>query len=341
MTYIAGPNQLLTTQSVPDISNTNKPKATTFTNNIRNNKNSALNNISINNNNNIQTAATNPFRKNNSAKVTTTNIVRNNDKSPSSTNLIRNINTTKDITNTNVDINKQFPSFSSRNTITVTSTPNLEVSTINNINPLQPRPNLNPKINRLFPSRQLINTINQKESSSSSSNSSSSSSKSLSNVNSGSVNTWHDLILKSQSQQQQQNSSFNQEKQFVKSFVQFSPSNLPKAPLSTFTTSLSPRNNNQIGNLVRPSPISTSINISKGRQLIPQITRPIQNSAAVLRRPFTPITRPRSRVVQTQASEEYIKSFPEVAAPEGFPEGVKDPEEETIRKNIIELQRIN
>jgi len=345
MTYIAGSNQLLTSQSVPDISNTNKSKATIFTNNIRNNKNSALNNIS---NNNIQSAATNPFRKNNLAKVTTpttTNIVRNNDISPPSTNLITNNNTTKDITNSNIIRNKQFPSLSSTNTLALTSTPIPMASTINN-NPLQPRPNLNPKINRLFPSRQLINTISQKETSSSnisnsSTISSSNNSKTLSNDNSGSVNTWHDLILRSQSQQQQQNSSFNQEKQFVKSFAQFPSKNLPKAPLSTFTTSLSPRNNNQIGNLVRPLPISTSLNFSKGRQLIPQITRPVPNSAAVLRRPFTPITRPRSRVIQTQASEEYIKSFPEVAAPEGFPEGVKDPEEDTIRKNIIELQRIN
>lgn len=340
MTYIAGPNQLLTSQSVPDISNTNTPKATIFTNNIRNNKNPALNNIS----NNIHSAATNPLRKDNIAKVTTTNIARKNDTASSSTNLIRNNNTTKDITNSNLNRDKQLPSLSLKNTIAVASTAIPVVATINNINPLQPRPNLNPKINRLFPSRQLIGKINQKESSSSSSNSSSSrsnNSKTFSNVNSGSVNTWHDLILRSHSQQQQQNSSFNQEKHFVKSFPQFPSKNFPKEPLSTSTTSLSPRNNNQIGNLVRPFPITTTLNFSKGRQLIPQITRPVPNSAAVLRRPFTPITRPRSRVIQTQVSNDYIKSFPEVAAPEGFPEGVKDPEEDTIRKNIIELQRIN
>jgi len=44
-------------------------------------------------------------------------------------------------------------------------------------------------------------------------------------------------------------------------------------------------------------------------------------------------------VVQTPVSNDYIKSFPEVAAPEGFPG--EDPEEGTIREAIFELQRIN
>lgn len=339
MNYIAGPNQLLTSQSTPDGFSTNNPKAFKFTNNIRNIKDSALNN----NRNNIHSAITNPIRNNNIATVTTTNIVRNNGIS-TTTNPDRNNNTANVITNTNINRNKQFSRLNALNTITVTSSTNLESPTntfTNIINPLFPRPNLNPKINRLFPSKQLTNVNNQQQSTGISS-SSSNNTKTISNLNSGTANTWHDLIIRSQSQQKQQNSSFSQEKHFVKSFAKFPSKNLPKAPLSTSTTSISPSNSNQLGNLVNVSPITTtSINSGKGRQLIPQITRPIPNSAAVLRRPFTVITRPRSRVVQTPASEEYIKSFPEVAAPEGFPEGVKDPEEETIRSNIIELQRIN
>jgi len=337
MNYIAGPNQLLTSQSTPGVFSTNNPKAIIFTNNIRNNKDSTLNN----NRNNIHSTITNPFRNNNISTVTTTNIVRNNGKS-TTTNPDRNNNTTNDVINTNINRNNQFTGLNALNTNTVTSSPNLESisNTFTNIiNPLFPRPNLNPKINRLFPNRQLTNTINQQQTTGISS--SSNNSQAISNFNSGTANTWHDLILRSQSQQKQHNSTFSQEKHFVKSFPQFPSKILSKALLSTSTTSISPSNSNKLGNLVNVSPTTTSNNSGKGRQLLPQIARPILNSAAVLRRPFTVITRPRSRVVQTPASEEYIKSFPEVAAPEGFPEGVKDPEEETIRSNIIELQRIN
>jgi len=339
MTYITGPKQLLTSQSTPDGFSTNNPKDIINTNNIRNNKDSALNN----NRNNIHSTITNPIRNNNIDTVTTTNFVRNNGIS-TTTNPDRNNNTTNDITNTNINIKKQFSGLNSLNKTIITSSPNPEASITtftNIINPLFPRPNLNPKIKRLFPSKQLTNVINQQQASGISS-SNSNNTQSISNFNIGTANTWHDLIIRSQSQQKQQNSSLFQEKHLVKSFAHFPFKNLPKAPLSTCTTSLIPSNSNQLGNLVNVSPTTTtSINFSKGRQLLPRITHPIPNSAAVLRRPFTVITRPRSLVVQTPASEEYIKSFPEVAAPEGFPEGVKDPEEETILRNIIELQRIN
>jgi len=333
MNYIAGPNELLTSQSTPDVFSTNNPKDITFTNNIRNNKDSTLNN----NRNNIHSSKTNPIRNNNITKVTNNNIARNNGISTSTTNSIRNNNISKDVKNTNTPRNNQLPTFSTVSNLIVSTTPDSVAATTftNNNNPLFPRPNLNPKINRLFPSRQLINKINQKEASISSSGSNNT--RTSSNFNSGSANTWHDLIIRSQSQQKQHNSSISQEKHFVKSFAQFPSNNIPKAPLSTSTTSLTPSNSNQLGSLVKSS-TTTSINFDKGRQLLPQVIRPVP---AVLRRPFTPITRPRSRVVQTPASEDYIKSFPEVAAPEGFPEGVKDPEEETIRMNIFELQRIN
>jgi len=338
MNYIAGPNQLLTSQSTPGGSSTNTPKTNIITNNIRNNKDSTLNNIR----NNIHSATTNPIRSNNNAKATTTNIVRNKGIS-TTTNSNRNKNTTKDVTHNNINRNKQLLGLNAINNSPVTSIPNTEAPSFTNIiNPLFPRPNLNPKINHLFPNRQSTNLVNQKQISSSSSSSSSNNAKTISSFNNGAVNTWHDLIIRSQSQQKQQNSSLSQEKHFVKSFAQFPSKNLPKTLSNIPTKSIHPNNNNQIRNIVNASPTtSTTINSGKGRQLISQINPPVPSSATVLRRPFTPITRPRSRIVQTPASEEYIKSFPEVAAPEGFPDGVKDPEEETIRNNIIELQRIN
>lgn len=83
----------------------------------------------------------------------------------------------------------------------------------------------------------------------------------------------------------------------------------------------------------KASPATTRAQGGEGRQLLSPGRHP------TLRRPFTPITRPRSQVVQTPVSDDYIKSFPEIAAPEGLPG--EDPEEDTIREAIFELQRVN
>jgi len=68
--------------------------------------------------------------------------------------------------------------------------------------------------------------------------------------------------------------------------------------------------------------------IGSGRQLLKPLSRPL----AAHQRPI-------AIRAQTPVSEEYINNFPEAAAPENFPG--EDPEEQTIRDNLIELQRQN
>ncbi|KAK7078994.1 hypothetical protein SK128_025387 [Halocaridina rubra] len=85
--------------------------------------------------------------------------------------------------------------------------------------------------------------------------------------------------------------------------------------------------------LAKPTSFQVSLPLGSGKAILSPSKPP------VIRRPLTPLTRPRSVVAQTPVSDDYIRNFPEVAAPEGFPG--EDPEEETIRNNIFELQRIN
>ncbi|KAK4296568.1 hypothetical protein Pmani_030961 [Petrolisthes manimaculis] len=120
-------------------------------------------------------------------------------------------------------------------------------------------------------------------------------------------------------------------------------------PLQSQSSRSSSNSNNTAGRGSRPRPSllplqslksssTSSVNNNvqrggRGRQLLSP------NRQTTLPTPRTSNTRPISRVVQSPVSDEYIKSFPEVAAPEGFPG--EDPEEDTIREAIFELQRIN
>ncbi|KAG7169146.1 hypothetical protein Hamer_G022783 [Homarus americanus] len=205
-----------------------------------------------------------------------------------------------------------------------------------------------PRLQRLFPSRQLANSFTLQQNSQSSSSQSwrgQSSSTSTSQLPGG-VGTL---------QQLRQAQSSNTKEKSTSSSSSFSTNSLAQ-PLDNETPatltgqevmtqpSLTPFNppalRNSFVGITSRKPSSTKSPLTtpgpsrdRGRQLLSPRRRP------TLRRPLTPITRPRSQVVQTPVSDEYIKAFPEVAAPEGFPG--EDPEEDTIKEAIFELQRLN
>lgn len=171
-------------------------------------------------------------------------------------------------------------------------------------------PTLPPRLQRLFPSQRLVQSLRQESSSSSSSSESTSSRTSTSQL----------LAAAGMLQKLEKSSSSSSSKSSSSSQQKSSSSSLSSPPSASKTEAA-------------PAATSAPAGEKRGRVLVPNTRRP------VLRRPATPITRPRSKVVQSPVSDDYINNFPEAAAPEGFPG--EDPEEATIRDNLFELQRVN
>ncbi|XP_042890490.1 BRD4-interacting chromatin-remodeling complex-associated protein-like isoform X5 [Penaeus japonicus] len=192
------------------------------------------------------------------------------------------------------------------------------------------RPSPPPRLQRLFPSQRLIDSLRQEQSSFSSSTSSESSQETSSRTSTSQLLAAAGMLQKvEKSSSNSSNSSSSSKQESSSSSAAFSSkgSSASNAVASSGAAPPSPLRKK------KPSPASDPSGEKRGRVLVPNKRRP------VLRRPATPITRPRSRVVQTPVSDDYINNFPEAAAPEGFPG--EDPEEATIKENLFELKRVN
>ncbi|XP_068245818.1 uncharacterized protein [Palaemon carinicauda] len=198
-----------------------------------------------------------------------------------------------------------------------------------------------PSLQRLFPSQQIPGTftLHQNGESFASSSFSSSSSSSMSHEESHHMNSSHfsrsnTEPLLGQSQDSSSNSIISEQEE--ESSSSSSSQNTPKKPDTTANPLPATRKVISRAKLfptsVKPTTVLNSVSQGVGKTLL-------SHQMPVLQRPLTPKTRPLTRLAQRPVSEDYIKNFPEAAAPEGFPG--EDPEEETIKNNIIELQRIN
>ncbi|XP_047488709.1 proline-rich receptor-like protein kinase PERK9 [Penaeus chinensis] len=190
------------------------------------------------------------------------------------------------------------------------------------------RPSLAPRLQRVFPSQRLIQSIRQEQSSSSSESTRETSSR---------TSTSQLLAAAGMLQKLEKSSSNSSSKSSSSSQQESSSSSLSlPAEGSSASNAVEPEGAAPpppAKEKPAPAPASGPEGEKRGRILVPNTRRP------VLRRPATPLTRPRSQVVQSPVSDDYINNFPEAAAPEGFPG--EDPEEGTIRENLFELQRVN
>ncbi|KAK3878976.1 hypothetical protein Pcinc_016420 [Petrolisthes cinctipes] len=213
----------------------------------------------------------------------------------------------------------------------------------NNINEMQRNmvTSLQPLQTQSSRSSSNSNTSNSSKSSSSSSSSSSSRTSILQRYNQSGVNKQVSESRRTSNTQQEKNSdssSFSSSMRDIPAPAagrgsRPRPSLLPLQSLKSSSTSSVNNNAQQQVSSGKTSFIITQRGDGRGRQLLSP------NRQTTLPTPRNSNTRPISRVVQSPVSDEYIKSFPEVAAPEGFPG--EDPEKDTIREAIFELQRIN
>ncbi|XP_037804989.1 BRD4-interacting chromatin-remodeling complex-associated protein-like isoform X2 [Penaeus monodon] len=190
------------------------------------------------------------------------------------------------------------------------------------------RPSLPPRLQRLFPSQRLIQSLRQEQSSSSSSESTRETSSRTSTSQLLAAAGMLQKLEKSSSNSSSKSSSSSSQQESSASSLSLPAEGSPASNAVEPEGAAPPPPAKE-----EPAPAPASAPEKRGRVLVPNTRRP------VLRRPATPITRPRSQVVQSPVSDDYINNFPEAAAPEGFPG--EDPEEATIRDNLFELQRVN